>query len=252
MTRNQPVVVSRTCAREGCGKTFEVTLTQARSSAQRFCSRPCNRTVGNIERGERKRKEWDEDPRSHCPCGVGRIPYEVRNTTKYCSPDCRETYGLKRQPDPANHRTFQCQNCGETVSRPKSFGYAKYCSNACAQKHTKKKKHIVVDEAVVLDSTWEALFWGLCGLHKIPVERYEREHGVLWRAAGWYAPDFLLTDMGIAVEVKGLEDPEDAIKWRKFREVRQLAVLGRAELTQACKSDDLATYLIALASVQPS
>jgi hypothetical protein len=248
MTRTEALVVTKICALSECQKPFESRLTEARSAVQRFCSRKCHMTEINRERGQEKRRAWDASPQSQCSCGEGRIPYEVRATTKYCSPECRALYGKKKQADPENYLTFTCQGCGETVTRRKSYGkYHKYCSNTCAQRHTKLKRHIVVDEAVVLDSTWEALFWGLCGFRKITVERFARESGVLWKADGWYAPDFWVPSLELAVEVKGIADESDPARWRKFREDRRLAVLGRDELDEAMCTQDLAVYLSGLA-----
>jgi hypothetical protein len=251
MTRVKPLPVTKECARPECGESFEVIPTRATEARREYCSRQCSMKVINVERGLQKQREWDANPRSTCACGVGRIPYEVRNTTKYCSPECRITYGQKKQADPANYVTFDCKHCGETVTRYKSHGnYHKYCSNACAQKHTKTKVHIVVDEAVVLDSGWEALFWGLCAFQKLTVERYDRSAGVLWKANGWYAPDFWLPSLELAVEIKGQEDDSDAARWAAFRQKHPLAVLGREELEEACGVKAfLSSYLQELSSI---
>jgi hypothetical protein len=124
----------------------------------------------------------------------------------------------------------------------KKLGYHRYCSNVCAQRHTRTKQHIVVDDAIVLDSTWEALFWGLCGLLKVPVERFDREHGVAWGNDKWYAPDFWLPSIQAAVEIKGIEDDDDPEKWNVYRHehgsltvvdvdsLGRLRALSRAEL----------------------
>jgi hypothetical protein len=236
---------SRTCAREGCSESFEVRL-GARDAERRFCSRPCARQVENQARSAIKQQEWLESPASLCPCGDNRIPYGIRHTTKYCSTECRTQYGKRRQADPKNYVTFGCLNCGIEVTRYKNYGngHNKYCSNACAQKHTKIKKHIIVEDATVLDSLWEGLFWCLCGFAKIPVERFDREQGVEWREGCWYAPDFWLPVLGIAVEVKGREDENDASRWKKFN--RPLIVVGREELDMLRKADDVAQAIQSL------
>lgn len=159
-----------------------------------------------------------EKPKDRCPCGK----LTGRPNRKYCSPEHRTLYGKKKRANPENYVTFECLNCEKEVTRYKNYGngHNKYCSNECAQKHTKIKKHIVVDDAIVLDSGYEALFWGLCTTLKIPIERFDRQYGVAWREDCWYAPDFWLPTLGTAVELKGLEDAEDELKWAAYREQR--------------------------------
>lgn len=197
-----------------CGTEF----TRLKSRPSEHCSVACS----NKGRGPRKE--------TTCPCGENFYsPYPK----KYHSDECREKYSAKRQKDPANWKTHTCLNCGEEFQlRKSSQSYGKYCSNACAYKHTKTKQHIVVDDAVVLDSSYEAYFWGLCQLLKIPVERFDREQGVQWREGAWYAPDFYLPTLECAVELKGVQDGEDTLRWTAFRETGALAVLDREQLLE--------------------
>lgn len=180
-----------------------------------------------------------------CPCGkkVDRVVdgKRVYHNKKYCSTECRKLYGDYRKPDPKNHVTFICQNerCSEEVSRPKGVGYHKYCSNACAQKHTRTKKHIVVDDATVLDSKLEALVWGLFSLLGYQIERYDRNNAVEWNSGQWYAPDFLLIkkDESIALEVKGREDENDQERWRAFKDqVGPLWIITHDEMRDRLRS----------------
>lgn len=152
---------------------------------------------------------------SACPCGK-----KVRKGIRYCGPEHRLKYGKRRQKDPNRWMTFNCLSCGEETTRRKTYSQNKYCSNSCAMKHTRTKKHIQVEDGSILDSKSEAFFWGLCGLHKIPVERFDREEGVEWKPGVWYAPDFLIAHGGeeIAVEIKGYIDPEDHLRWKAYRE----------------------------------
>lgn len=246
MPRPRAERTTKKCERDECGQTFEV-RGNAADAQRRFCGRPCARLVENQARSVRKQEEWVQSPLSLCPCGEARIPYEVRATTKYHSPECRERYGKKKGRDPEVWLKYTCQNpsCGAEFERRKSFsrGNVKYCSIPCSNKCTKTKQHIVVDDAVVLDSSWESLFWGLCGFMKFPVERFDRERGVEWRDGGWYAPDFWMPTLSIAVEVKGLEDPDDVTRWVTFRERTALAVVQRDELDALRKTDDLAGLL---------
>ena len=207
--------VQRSCANPGCEATFEV----LDNSPQRFCSRSCARTIGNSERWSTTRKE------TTCPCGeVFYSPYPK----KYCSDECRAEYGQKRQPDPANYVTFTCQTCGKEVNRRRKQGYQKFCSNECAAKHTKTKKHYMArDTDVVLDSGWEMLFYGLCMFKKVPCDRVDRSQAIEYTPGHWYAPDFYLPSLGVYVEVKGLEDEDDPVKWASWP---SLVILDRDRL----------------------
>lgn len=174
-------------------------------------------------------KKMGHVPEKICVCG--KVFTDAQN--KYCSPECRNQYGGKRQKDPTNYTTFNCLNCSIEIIRYKGSGAHKYCSNSCARRHTKTKQHIVVEDSIVLDSSYETLFWSICMLNKIPIERYDREQGVEWRPGLWYAPDFWMPTLGFAVEVKGLMDDEDPEKWDAFRqEVGSLIVLTEAKLRQ--------------------
>lgn len=212
--------VQLVCAQ--CGTEF----TRLKSRPSEHCSVACS----NKARGPRKTNP------TVCPCGneVGLAPgaRHIFHNKKYCSDECRKTYTVWRQKDPEKWSAKTCQNCGnEFELRKSSISPGKYCSNECAQKHTKTKQHIVVDDATVLDSGYEALFWGLCRFHKVPIERYDREQGVEWSKDCWYAPDFLLPSLGVAVELKGVEDPEDDMRWEAFTEQRgALVVLLREDL----------------------
>lgn len=238
----------RTCVREGCENTFEVKITDPK----KYCSTRCNTSVMNESWGDFLERKYEEDPK-RCPCGAP-IPYEQRHSRKYCTASCRQVYGLPTaQSNPANHVEFICQNesCGKTVVRPKGYGYNKYCSNLCAQKHTRTKKHIVVDDSTVLDSKLEALVWGLFSLLGYRVERYDRSKGVEWSAGSWYAPDFLLTKDGesIALEAKGREDENDQERWQAFKDkVGPLWIITHDEMRNKLRSlkgefSDLGTHI---------
>ena len=228
-----PVEV-RVCAKEGCQNSFEVHTANARTGGQIYCSRACSRQVANIRRAEQKRLEWENSDDALCPCGENRIRYEVRHTTKYCSPECRKTYSPKRTRDPDKHVNLVCENpqCGKVFERYRGLytpGQRTYCSNACAARANHVIHHIVdAETSTVLDSGWEAFFWGLCRLHKIPIERTDRSMAVEWTPGHYYAPDFFLTEWGVWVEVKGFEDSDDQRKWEAWRTTHgPLAVLDR-------------------------
>lgn len=228
---------TRTCKIDECDNTFEVKET----SPKQYCSTKCS-AVKNI--GNRKnniRDEYDRDPK-RCPCGEA-IPYEKRHSRQYCSGDHRIQYGKPSAvKNPEKWGIYTCQNdkCGKTFEQRKGYGQNKYCSRPCADKHTKKKQHIVVEDAHVLDSKTEALFWGLCGMFKISVERYDRHNGVTWGEGKYYAPDFKVVYKGreIAVEIKGYSDGEDSTRWGVFRsEVGPLVVLVFADIEKALRDD---------------
>lgn len=211
----------RACRR--CGVVFEDYAYRNRA----FCSRECTNEWQRENATGTRFRRW-------CPCGkeIENNPYQ----NKHCSPECRVQHGKKKQANPANYVTFNCQNCDKSVTRYKSYGkgHNKYCSNACANKHTKVKKHYGVEGLeIVFDSSYEVLFWGLCTFLKVPVERFEREHGVEWREGAWYAPDFYLPTLNMAVEMKGAQDEEDAERWDTFcaKGAMHLRVLLQQDLT---------------------
>jgi hypothetical protein len=170
-----------------------------------------------------------ERPPDQCPCGkLTGVPKQ-----KNCSKACRDIYGGRRQPDPDSQVVFNCLNCGEEVIRYKSYGHGhnKYCSNECSAKHNRAVKHIVIENAVVLDSGFEAFFFGLCRLWKIPIDRADRAEAVPVNDSGWYCPDFKMPSLGLYVEVKGPEDADDPDRYAAWRATgRRLAVLRREEL----------------------
>lgn len=237
---------------EGCPTVFEVPATYR---AKRFCSRACsNRATAEARAASTRAHEKYKPP--VCPCGKAVPPppgqqYVYASQKKYCSPECRVKYGKKKQRDPANYVTFECLNCGTEVTRYKKYGsgHSKYCSNACAQRHTRTKVHIVMEDSVVLDSTWEALFYGLCGYLKIPCDRYDREQGVEWAEGSWYAPDFVLPSLGMAVEIKGQEDDDDSDRWDLYRRERGLLVVLDYQSLEEIRRLDASAVLAFLSEV---
>lgn len=204
----------RTCVE--CGNEFTY---RPGKTGEKLCSRSCrNRYNAKVNKATAQ-EMYEADPK-RCPCGDP-IPFEYRHTRMFCSPEHRTEYGAKRRPDPENYVTFECLNCEKEVTRLRGQGHHKYCSNACAQRHTKVKKHYGISGLeIVFDSSYECLFWSLCAVLKIPIERFDRQYGVAWGEDCWYAPDFWLPTLGLAVELKGLEDAEDAEKWAAYREQR--------------------------------
>jgi hypothetical protein len=266
MPRPKAQILSKVCER--CSAPFTVP-DKVNYREKRYCTRACSNGATAEQRASTLRGKAEYQP-PICPCGnevTATRKYVYAKDKKYCSDECRKKYGLKRRADPTNWMTKTCRNCGEVFTiRKSSQSYGYYCSNACARRHTKTKQHIVVEDAIVLDSGYEALFWGLCMLHKIPIERYDRAKGVAWKSSvydasfqdsdGWYAPDFYLPMLDMAVELKGLEDPEDAVKWAVFQAARgtSLAVLDGCSLRQKLGAmitrDGLLTVLHDLISTQ--
>lgn len=213
----------RTCPQ--CGTVFSIQKSQKKT----YCSRVCS--------GKAARLRIEEHACEGCgrpipPPSSGKTRYTYR---KYCSMKCRVEHGKFRQKDPDNWVSFECQTCGKTTERRKSVpGPRKFCSNECATKHTKTVKHYAVRESdMVLDSTWEALFVGQCGWFKVECRRFDREGVIEWRPGQWYGPDFVLPELGVTVEIKGVEDPDDRAKWDAFREkVGPLAVIDKVVLQE--------------------
>lgn len=202
-----------------CGKEFEDYAYRNRA----FCSRDCTSDWLRENAADTKFRRW-------CPCGEEIL--ENVYERKYCSPEHRRLYGQKRQTDPANYITFECLNCGKEVTRRKKYSLAqKYCSNECSAKHNRTKQHIVVEDAMVLDSPYEALFYGLMRLWKIPCERGDRGQAISVNGSGWYCPDFYLPESDLWVEVKGFEEEDHRLRYACWRmSGKRLAVLRKGEL----------------------
>ncbi len=234
MSRPRLPRVTKRCARTECDQTFEARQNAA-DAHRLYCSRQCARSVENQARSIAKQKAWNDGPESLCACGRGRIPYEVRHTTLYCSTECRTLYGKKRQADPTKQITFCCGTCGKEQTRPRTYGSTisgkRFCDRYCAAKHTKTVKHYVAREMdMVLDSTWEVLFAGLCGYLKIEASRVDRSLAVTASDGSTYAPDFLV-DGRIWVEVKGRDNGGQHEGWSAWREqVGPLVVVGTGRM----------------------
>lgn len=233
MPKPKAGVLKKVCER--CSKPFEVP-DKVNYREKRYCTRACSNAATATKRAESVRSAGRYQP-PICPCGKEVPPppganYIYAAQKKYCSAECRNKYGPKRQKDPSKWVTFTCQNCGEEVETRRKLNMQKYCSVACSNRHTKVKRHIVLkDSDVVLDSSYEAFFWGLCQLLKVPVERYDREKGVEWREGCWYAPDFYMPFTGVSVELKGVLDDQDPERWDVFRrEVGPLIILSGDDL----------------------
>jgi DNA-binding CsgD family transcriptional regulator len=156
---------------------------------------------------------------------------------RYCSDEHRQAHMPVRQKNPDNYITFDCSTCGKTVTRLRSYGSSvspgmRFCSNECATKHTKTVKHYVARESdMVLDSAWEMAFAGICGLLGIPTLRMDRERAVEWAPGQWYAPDFDLPGLRLAVEVKGVQADDDEAKWAAWSASKgPLVILFREHL----------------------
>lgn len=208
----------RTCEWTTCENVFRVSV----NSPKRFCSMKCVGRSAALHKSQEYQRAWQEDPKSKCQCG-NTIPYENRHIWKYCSDVCRQQYGGKRQADPVNWMTKNCRNCGENFQiRKSSQSYGYYCSIACAQTHTKTKKHYAIEGLeIVFDSSYECLFFGLCMFHKIPIERFDRSQCIPYET-GHYGPDFVVqlhvsSMPPIYVEIKGYEDEDDVRRCDAWR-----------------------------------
>lgn len=199
--RRERTVHHITCRQ--CGSAFDTSRKDAV-----FCSRDCT-------------NQWQRENKTRLPdrecvgCGASFHPNNVNQI--YCTHPCARRHQRVRQKDPANHITFTCQNpnCGKEVTRPRSAPGHKFCSNECAAKITKAVHHVIdMETSTVLDSGWEALFWGLCKFLKVPIERVDRALAIEWAPGQYYAPDFIMG--GTYVEIKGLEDDEDQEKWHAW------------------------------------
>src|SRR5262249_36675754 len=134
MPRPKAQTLHKICARPECRKPFDVP-DKVNYRERIYCSRACSNTVTAETRAEKVQESRSGYQPPTCPCGNKVLPVAgMRHVyRKYCSDACRDLYGLKRQKDPANWVTFNCQNptCGKEVTRYKKYGSGanKYCSN---------------------------------------------------------------------------------------------------------------------------
>ena len=234
-----PVIGStQTCATEGCSETWIVQGGALRS--KRYHNQTCSNRATTEKRIESQIERRVITPRALAVCPCGRTCSTFQQ--KYCSSDCRKEYGDYKQPNPENNATHKCQNCGQEFTRNKSSTAANmFCSNACARTHTKTRRFYTVEEFdIVFESSYEAFFWGACKIAKIPIDRFDRDHGVAWADGKWYAPDFWIPGLNLAVEIKGYEDPDDAARWAAYRKTQgALVVLTSVELMSIAPADIL-------------
>jgi len=162
----------------------------------------------------------------------------------YCSDACRNKFG-KPTFKKGSQVTFTCFGCGEEKTVPINYPSAKkFCSNACAKRGILKKK-IGVNEgdyAIILDSTWESLFYGTCGFLKVPIRRYD---GPAYEySGGKYRPDFIVGD-SVIVDVKGWMDGRSR---QVQREVPGITFVDQPFLEILRKADSPEDFLSLLVS----
>ena len=91
---------------------------------------------------------------------------------------------------------------------------------------------ITVMPDIELDSPEEALFYGLCCFHGIPVTRPGRNCAEDFNGSGWYCPDFYLPGLDLWIEVVSSDTRESTRAQRTGWRMpgRRLAVLYRDEM----------------------
>lgn len=215
---------------------------QPNDAKQRFCDTQCRDNFNRWESQAQARINWIENPKSMCLCGK-RIPFASRHVRKYCSDECTKLYGLKKQKDPENYVTFNCETCENEVTRYKNYGSgaSRFCSNECSAKSYNVKARI---DDVVLDSGWEALFWGLCKFLKIPIERVDRSQAVSFDGKT-YAPDFFLPTENIYIEIKGMLDDDDIDRWQNWKNhhMAHLVILNWDKLDSIRRKENSSDFI---------
>lgn len=241
--------VTKECA--GCGDDFVTKVHPstggvAKGYASKYCSRQCGLSSHNRSRRADTKASYLKDPKT-CPCGA-EFPYEDRHSRIYCSDECTGKYGKKRQSDPSNYVTFDCESCGESVTRRKSYGSGalRFCSNQCSSKSNHSKVFSLTDgdDVIQLDSSWEALVFGVMTFTKTAqIKRVDRDEVIELVTengnAGYYAPDFVVGE--VYLEIKGFVKPRTvarAVAWRESG--KKVAILDRDRiqaLSEACLSN---------------
>lgn len=226
---------TKTCEHSECNKIFGVGTNKAEQN-KRFCSKDCSNKATAKKRADALRAGPNGYKPNVCPCGEYVEPLESKSynyTKKYCSAEHRSLYKTPAPRDESKWASYTCRACGNAFERRiNTRNHKIYCSISCSNKFTKVKKHYGVEGLeIVFDSSYEAFFWGACMIAKIRVERFDRTQGVNWdedTPDAWYAPDFYLPNLQIAVETKGYEDPDDDTRWAAYRATgKKLIILDR-------------------------
>lgn len=242
MSRPKPENLNKICFK--CKDDFVVPDNKANRN-RLYCSKTCS-NVATAEKRAESTRALGKYQAPVCPCGKEVQPppgqeYVYATQKKHCSPECRNKYSIKRQKDPTKWMTFNCLNCDKVVEARKNLNYHKYCSNTCAAKHTKVKKHFAVtDFEIVFDSGYEVLFWGILNFLKIPIERFDRKDSIEFDGK-IYGPDFYLPTLDLYIEVKGLEDQDDRDRYEAWRVDHKLLVIDHTALEdiRSCSSKGL-------------
>jgi transposase len=159
---------------------------------------------------------------------------------KYHSEECRHKNQIRRQPDPSNSITFDCEGCGKVVTRYRKYGSgaSRFCSRECSAKSNTNR--LISVDSITLDSGWEALVWGLTKLLKVPISRFDRSDCIPLDN-GWYGPDFLID--GIPVEVKGRETENSRDRYAAWRATGHKLVVVDKPLLDRLRCADREAFL---------
>lgn len=209
-------------------------------TTQKYCSVKCKNTaVAKVRK-----------TRSAPLCSCGKTCPDVHTSTgllywrKYCSSECRKKYHQGRGRKEDTWLTKICETCEISFEYPHTQKNRRFCSNECAKRGYLKTRIGVNEDnyAVVLDSSWESVFWGLTRMLKIPIRRYDSS--AYNTSVGNYRPDFIVND-SITVDVKGYED------WRVTqykKELTDVVFIDKSRLDILRKVDSVEEFLQVLMS----
>jgi len=192
----------RKCARRGCGRTFEVKI----SDPKLYCSHGCSATINNIKRGacsEKTKKKISKSltGRKNPHCGVRRLK---RVEIVCANLKCRKIFF----PDPWTHRKFCSNKCSMIVigGRPTS-------GKAARGKGGIRKD---IDQNTYFYSRWEANFARLLNQWDIKWIHQPKTFDLKTQT---YTPDFYLPNFNIYIEIKNFLGEYSKTRDQKFRKL---------------------------------
>lgn len=204
--------------------------------------------------GEKSALGLTERTCDYGPCGEvftrGRKGSGRMERKRYCCPE--HAYAAIRESS-GKSTVYTCEYCGEDfvwwTNQPRKF-----CSSDHYFKSNKQVPKFGFD-GQVLESSYEALFVGLCALKSTPFEFFDRSEIITTKTGERYGPDFLVPapDGPVYVDTKGQDHRGDLHKWMAFRAQKgKLAILFKADLERLLASTDLRSDLIFIADSQES
>jgi hypothetical protein len=193
--------------------------------------------ISRNHHGGNNRARRVDQPRPKCANPACDKPVSAANRL-YHSHECRRAASVRRQRDESKWTTSKCGWCGIEFEH-RASSHRQFHNQACARRGLKVHQNIkTIDDqtehVIVLQSSYEALFWGLAKISKVRIERFDERFLIPWDKSNDlsnYDPDFWLPQYEVAVETKGVPRANMHAQWAAYRATgRLLVVLFKEDL----------------------